>query len=332
MGNIGQRGKIMLSNDQKLEMYEGMLRIRFFEERVVDLFADGEIPGFIHLSVGQEAVSIGIAAPLSKNDYLVTNHRPHGDVLAKGGDVKKVMAELYGKATGTNKGKGGSLHVADFRNGILGANGIVGGGLPLATGLALGQKMAGKKNVTLCIFGDGASNQGTFHESLNLASVWRLPVIFVLVNNQYAGMTPTAKATSVVPISQRSVAYSMPGTTVDGNNVLAVYDAVHEAAERAKEGKGPSLVECNTYRWMGHAQGEEIYGVEYRSEKEVQEWKKRCPIAAFEKVLTNEGLLSQDRIAEIRARVKQEIEGAVTFARESPLPAPEEAFSDLFQE
>jgi TPP-dependent pyruvate/acetoin dehydrogenase alpha subunit len=337
MGNIGQRGKVMLSNDQKLEMYEGMLRIRSFEERVVDLFADGEIRGDIHLSIGQEAVSIGIAAPLSKNDYLVTNHRPHGDVLAKGADVKKVMAELYGKATGTNKGKGGSMHVADFPNGILGANGIVGGGLPLATGLALGQKMAGKKNVTLCIFGDGASNQGTFHESLNLASIWRLPVIFVLVNNQYAGMTPTARCTSVVPISQRSVAYSMPGTTVDGNNVLAVYDAVHKAAERAKEGKGPSLVECNTYRWMGHAQGEEKYGIdpilEYsRTEEELQEWKKRCPIAAFEKILTNEGLLSQDRIAEIKARVKQGIEGAVTFARKSPLPAPEEAFSDLFQE
>ncbi|MBW2144130.1 MAG: thiamine pyrophosphate-dependent dehydrogenase E1 component subunit alpha [Deltaproteobacteria bacterium] len=321
----------MATDQQKLAMYEGMLRIRFFEERVAELFEKGEIPGFIHLSIGQEAVSVVMTAPLTKDDYLVTSHRPHGDVLAKGSSTKKVMAELYGKATGTNKGKGGTLHVADFSNGILGANGIVGGGLPLSTGLALSQKMTGKQAVTLCSFGDGASNQGTFHESLNLAAVWNLPVIFLLINNQYAGMTPTAKVTSVIPISKRAVSYSMPGKTVDGNNVLAVCDAVHEAVERAKEGKGPSLIECNTYRWMGHAQGEEIYEVEYRSDEEVEAWKKRCPIAAFEKVLLAEGLLSREKITAIREEVKQEIEDAVAFARESPLPAPEEALSDLFQ-
>ncbi len=321
----------MITSVQKLKMYRSMLTIRYFEECVAELFAEGEIPGFVHLSIGQEAVSVGMTAPLTNSDYLVTSHRPHGDVLAKGGDAKKVMAELYGKATGTNRGKGGSLHVADFSNGILGANGIVGGGLPLATGLALGQKMAGIESVTLCSFGDGASNQGTFHESLNLASIWKLPVIFLLINNQYAGMTPTAKVTSAIPISQRAVSYSMPGTTIDGNNVLAVYDAVQEAVERAKERKGPSLVECITYRWMGHAQGEEIYEVEYRSEEEIEKWKKRCPIAAFEKILIAEKLLSLERIAEIRDEVKQKIEDAVTFARESSLPSPEEALSDLFQ-
>jgi len=322
-------GESMVTNDQKLAMYKDMLKIRRFEERVAELFEDGEIPGFVHLSVGQEAVSVGMTAPLTKNDYLVTNHRPHGDVLAKGGDVKKVMAELYGKATGTNKGKGGSLHVADFANGILGANGIVGGGLPLSTGLALSQKMSGEKAVTLCSFGDGASNQGTFHESLNLAAVWKLPVIFLLINNQYAGMTPTAKTTSVIPIAKRAGSYSMPGITIDGNNVLAVNDTVYEAIERAREGKGPSLIECDTYRWMGHAQGEEIYEVEYRSDEEIEAWKKRCPIVAFEKILVAGGLLAGDQMNAIRGEVKQEIEDAVEFARESPLPDPEEAFTDL---
>ncbi len=322
----------MTTNDQKLAMYKSMLKIRCFEERVAELFEDGEIPGFVHLSVGQEAVSVGMTAPLTKKDYLVTNHRAHGDVLAKGGNSKKIMAEIYGKATGTNKGKGGSLHLADFDNGILGANGIVGGGLPLSTGLALSQKMLGKKAVTLCSFGDGASNHGTFHESLNLAAIWKLPVIFLLINNQYAGMTPTPKVTSVIPISKRAGSYSMPGITVDGNNVLAVNDAVYEAVERAKQGKGPSLIECNTYRWMGHALGEEIYGVVYRSDEEVEAWKKRCPIVAFENVLVAESLLARDQITAIRKEVKGEIEDAVKFARESPLPAPEEAFTDLFQE
>ena len=308
-------------------MYERMLKIRHFEDRVKDLFAAGEMPGFVHLYLGQEAVAVGACASLNQDDYITSTHRGHGHIIAKGGDVKLMMAELYGKATGYNKGKGGSMHIADPRLGILGANGIVGAGLPIATGAGLSAKLRKTGQVAVCFFGDGASNQGTFHEAINIAAAFDLPVVYVCENNLYAVGTRQSQVRRVEDIADRGVGYAMPGLAVDGNDVTAVYEACKEAIERARGGMGPTLVECKTYRWRTHFEGEPDT---YRPPEEVEAWMKREPIAPYRKLLIEQGILTEAEADKIEADVLRELEEAVEFARQSPLPAPESALEDLW--
>ena len=241
-----------IPKDKLLWVYERMQLIRVFETRVSTEFGKGKIPGFVHLYAGEEAIAVGICAHLTDADYMTSTHRGHGHCIAKGVDVRGMMAELFGKATGICKGKGGSMHIADMDKGMLGANGIVGGGPPLACGSGLTAKTNGTDQVTICFFGDGASEQGTLHESLNLAAIWKLPVIFVAENNGYAEATPSHYHCSVENIADRAAAYNMPGVTIDGNDLVAVYESAHEAVARARAGQGPSLLECKTYRHFGH--------------------------------------------------------------------------------
>lgn len=315
--------------DEKMmvEVYRKMLRIRRFEEKVSELFSAGRIPGFVHLYIGEEAVAVGACAALRKDDYITSTHRGHGHCIAKGGSLKYMMAELFGKETGYCKGKGGSMHIADIELGILGANGIVAAGIPIAVGAALSAKMRNTDQIALAFFGDGASNRSTFHEAVNLAAVWDLPVIFLCENNLYAQTTPARAETSVENIADRATAYSIPGKIVDGNDVRAVYKTVAEAARRARKGEGPTLVECKTYRWRGHWEGDPQ---KYRSQDEVEEWIEKCPIKCFEAHLVKMGVLADQDLREIDDTVRKEVEEAVAYAEESPYPKPEEALEDVY--
>ena len=308
-------------------MFETMLKIRHFEERVKNLFAAGELPGFVHLYLGQEAVAAGACAPLREDDYITSTHRGHGHIIAKGGDMRRMMAELYAKVTGYNKAKGGSLHIADPSLGILGANGIVGAGIPIATGAALSARLRGSDQVTVCFFGDGATGQGTFHEAINLASAFALPIVYMCENNGYAVGTHTRDTRNIDDIADRGAAYGIPGVVVDGNNVVAVYEAAREAVDRARTGDGPSLVECKTYRWRTHFEGEPDT---YRPPEEVDAWIKREPIAPYRRQLTENGILTHAEAEEIEAAVLRELEDAVEFGRRSPDPEPESALEDLW--
>ena len=310
-----------------LLMYERMLKVRHFEDRVKDLFAAGEMPGFVHLYLGQEAVAVGACAPLNDDDFITSTHRGHGHIIAKGGDVKLMMAELYGKATGYNKGKGGSMHIADPRLGILGANGIVGAGLPIATGAGLSAKLRKSGQVTVCFFGDGASNQGTFHEAINIAAAFDLPVVYVCENNLYVVGTRQSDVRKVEDIADRGVGYAIPGLAIDGNDVIAVYEACKEAVQRARAGMGPTLIECKTYRWRTHFEGEPDT---YRPPEEVEAWMQREPIAPYRTKLIEQGVLTEAQASKIEADVLEELEGAVEFARQSPYPKPESALEDLW--
>jgi pyruvate dehydrogenase E1 component alpha subunit len=267
-----------IPKEKLIDMYRKMLLIRYHETAAAEAFAAGTIPGFVHLYVGEEAVAVGACANLRDDDYITSTHRGHGHCIAKGCNVKYMMAELIGKETGYCKGKGGSMHIADVGIGMLGANGMVGAGIPLACGAGLSAQIRGTDQVCISFFGDGASNQGTFHESLNLASIWRLPVVFVAENNLYAQTTPQKHAMNIRSIAERGAAYGMPSAEVDGNDLIAVYEAVHEAVKRARKGLGPTLLECVTYRWRGHFEGDVLH---YRTEKEVEEWKKKDPISKF---------------------------------------------------
>jgi pyruvate dehydrogenase E1 component alpha subunit len=305
-----------------------MVTIRFFEQTVEKYFLAGEIPGFVHLYIGEEAIATGVCANLTTDDYIASTHRGHGHSIAKGADVSRMMAEIFGRKTGYCKGKGGSMHIADFSVGMLGANGVVGGSLPLATGAALAAKMLGQKRVAVAFFGDGASNRGTFHESANLASVWKLPVIFLCENNQYASTTPYRSSTSVEDIADRARGYGMPGVIVDGNDVFAVYEAAKAAVERARDGGGPSLVEAKTYRIKGHFVGDPEL---YRSKEEVQEiFAKTDPISRFERQVSSEGSLSREKLDAIKLEVQELIDKALAFAKESPEPDPSELFGDVY--
>uniref|UniRef100_A0A832EJ73 Thiamine pyrophosphate-dependent dehydrogenase E1 component subunit alpha n=1 Tax=Desulfacinum infernum TaxID=35837 RepID=A0A832EJ73_9BACT len=316
-----------LTDEKLLEMYRTMVKIREFETKVQEFFAAGKIPGFVHLYIGEEAVATGTCAALEPTDYITSTHRGHGHLIAKGGDLKRMMAELFGKRTGYCKGKGGSMHIADVELGILGANGIVGGGGPIANGAALAAQYRGTDQVAVCFFGDGAANQGTTQEAMNLASAWKLPVIFVNENNGYGISCPTCKSMAVADIADRAAAYDMPGVVVDGNDVMAVYEAVWEAVRRARRGDGPSLIECKTYRWRGHFEGDVCT---YRDESEVQTWMAKDPIKRFKEKLTDQGVLTADKDHGILAAVAQELEEAVDFAEKSPLPAPEEVLEDVY--
>jgi pyruvate dehydrogenase E1 component alpha subunit len=308
-------------------MYTNMTKIRMFEERVAEIFAEGKIPGFVHLYIGEEAVATGVCASLRDTDYITSTHRGHGHLISKGGDLKLMMAELFGKKTGYCKGKGGSMHIADVELGILGANGIVGGGPPLATGAALAAHYQGKDDVAVCFFGDGASNQGTTHEAMNLASCWKLPVIFVNENNLYGISSCTINSMCVADIADRASAYDMPGVVVDGNDVMAVYEASSEAIRRGRQGEGPSLIECKTYRHRGHFEGDP--GV-YRKEDEVIEWKAKDPIPRFEKKLVEINVLTQEKIEEVKNTIEKQLAEAVGFAEESPFPDPSELTEDVY--
>jgi pyruvate dehydrogenase E1 component alpha subunit len=316
-----------IEKEKLIDMYRVMVRIRTFEERVVKEFAAGNIPGAAHLYAGEEAVAAGACANLRADDYIISTHRGHGHLIAKGGKTERMMAELYGKKTGYNKGKGGSMHIADMEIGILGANAIVGAGIPIAGGAALSAKMRGTDQVIICFMGDGATNTGRFHEGVNLAAIWNLPVVYVIENNSYAESTPISAVCKLTNLSDRASAYGIPGKTVDGNDVLAVYEAVGEAVARARKGQGPTLVECKTYRYRGHFEGDPQT---YKTKGEVEEWLKKDPIPRFRKHLTGMGVLSEEAADKISQEMKAEIEKAVKFAQESPYPAPEEALEDVY--
>lgn len=317
------------SQKQMIEMYKTMVTIRLFEGRLPELYATG-FTGLTHLYIGQEAVAAGVCANLRKEDYITSTHRGHGHVIAKGGELKYMMAELFGKKTGYCKGKGGSMHIANINIGILGANGIVGGGIPIAVGAALSCKMRKTDQVTACFFGDDASNTGAFHEGLNLASIHHLPVVFICENNLYGISVPQKQHQAIKDISIRAKAYDMPGITVDGNDVLAVYEASGKAVERARAGEGPTLIECKTYRWRGHHEGDPNRGSRYRPAKEVEEWMKKCPIRRFEEGLIKKKILTKEKVKTIREEIEREIDQAIAFARESPYPTPQDLYEDVY--
>lgn len=310
-----------------IHMYHKMLEIRYFEEAAIQLFQSGRLPGFLHSYLGEEAVAVGVCSALRKDDYIISTHRGHGHIIAKGARLDKMMAELFAKKTGYCRGKGGSMHIADFSIGVVGATGIVGSGIPVATGVALAAKMRKTEQVVACFFGDGATNTGAFHEGLNLASVWDLPIIFVCENNQYAESTPQKEHQKIKGVYIRATSYGIPGVNVDGNDVVAVFKAIQEAIGRAREGKGPTLVECRTYRWMGHYIGDPA---SYRPKGEVEEWKERCPVNRLRKKLLKEKILPQAKVENIEEDVKKEIEKAIDFAENSPDPTLEEALEDIF--
>ena len=304
-----------------------MQRIRRFEERAEELYLGGELPGFIHLSIGQEACATGACAALRQDDYITSTHRGHGHCLAKGAPMDRMMAELYAKVTGSCKGKGGSMHIADFSVGMLGANGVVGGGANLAVGATIAARLRGTDQIAVCFFGDGASNRGPVHEAMNLAAVWNLPVIFFCENNQYASTTSVKTVMKIEDIADRAAGYGMPGIVVDGNDVLAVYSVVREYVERARTGGGPVLIEAKTYRMRGHFVGDPQV---YREVAEVQAQRANDPIARAERRLLAEQVLDQETLARLKAEVEEELAAAVQFGRESPLPEPETALDDLY--
>ena len=315
------------SSEQLKWIYEKLTLIREFEERIYRDYLNNKLPGFVHLYAGEEAVAVGVCALLRKSDYITSTHRGHGHCIAKGVDPKHMMAELYGKATGTCKGKGGSMHIADIDCGMLGANGIVVAGLPLACGAALSAKVRKTDQVAAAFFGDGSSNSGAFHESLNFAAVLKLPVIFVLENNGYADATPIRYAAAIENLSERARGYGIPGVTVDGMDVFSVMEATEEAVARARNGNGPSLVECKTYRYYGHFVGDA--GL-YRSKEEVEEKKKEDCILRYEKRVLAEKWLSQQELREIHRQSLESIEEAVRFAEDGPDPELKECLEDVY--
>ncbi|MCL4425728.1 MAG: thiamine pyrophosphate-dependent dehydrogenase E1 component subunit alpha [Firmicutes bacterium] len=310
----------------KAQMYLRMLEIRGFETKALELFKQDRIRGSMHLYMGEEAVAVGACIDLRRSDYITSTHRGHGHCVAKGGDLKRMMAELLGRETGFCRGKGGSMHIADMESGILGANGIVGGGIPLAVGAALGLKRQGRDDLVVCFFGDGAINQGSFHEAANLASVWKLPVIFLCENNLYGLSTSVRDATANPNLADRALGYGMPGVTVDGNDVLAVHEAVGEAVRRARAGGGPTLIVAQTYRWEGHFTGDPNL---YRTKDEIEEWKKKCPIAAFRGRLLADGF-TEAELKEIEDEVTRALDEAVNFGLGSPEPGFEVALEDVY--
>jgi pyruvate dehydrogenase E1 component alpha subunit len=304
-----------------------MVQIRVFEETAGKNFADGKMAGFVHLYAGEEAVAVGVCAHLTDRDYITSTHRGHGHCIAKGVDIDGMVAELVGKATGLCKGKGGSMHIADVHKGMLGANGIVGGGFPLACGAALTAKTLGTGGVAVCFFGDGASNQGTFHEGLNLASIWKLPVIFVCENNGYAETTPVSYHCSASDIANRAAAYEIPGVVVDGLDLFAMYEAAGEAVARARRGEGPSLIEAKTYRYYGHFEGDTIL---YRTKEELESYRSRDPILTVRRYMREHDMVTDEDLDAIDARVKARMDLAWERAEAAPWPAPEEALEDVY--
>jgi len=319
-----------ISKDKFLELYTTMVKCRFFEDRIVDLYARGQVPGLAHLYIGEEGVAAGICGALREDDYITSTHRGHGHVISKGADLKRMMAELFGKKSGYCKGKGGSMHIADMKLGILGANGIAGGGLPIAVGAGWSAKWRGTDQVAASFFGDAASNNGTFHESLNLASLHNLPVIFVCENNEFGISVCQAKHQPIKDIYIRATSYDMPGVLVDGNDVVEVFEAASKAVRRARAGEGPTLIECKTYRWRGHHEGDPNLGSRYRDKKDIEVWKQKCPIDRLAKRLVQNKVATKKKLAAIDKEIVEQIDQAVAFAKEAEFPVVEEMYEDVY--
>jgi pyruvate dehydrogenase E1 component alpha subunit len=315
--------------DLCIEMYRQMVLIRHFEELALKLRLEDRIHGVVHPYSGQEAIAVGVCANLRVTDRIVSNHRGHGHCIAKGADINRMMAELFGRRTGYCKGKGGSMHIADFDAGMLGANGIVGAGLPIAAGAGVAAQLEGSDAVAVSFFGDGATGEGPFHESLNIASLLKLPVIWVCENNQYAADTPVGSGLAARNVADLAAGYDMPGFVVDGNDVLAVYAATQEAVRRARAGQGPTMLECQTWRHHQHALRNTI-APDRRPPELIAHWSERDPITSFERYLREHGHLTAEQMADIGLSIDQDLVDAVAFADASPYPAPEEALEDVF--
>ena len=320
-----------LTNKMLQAMHLKMVRIRRFEEEAGRLMEDGKIPGALHLYVGQEAVASGVMQHLADDDYITSTHRGHGHLIAKGGDFSKMFAELFGKATGYCKGKGGSMHISNMALGMLGANGIVGGGPPIAMGAAFSNRFRRTKQISVAFFGDGASNEGSFHEAANMAALYKLPCLFVCENNGYGEYTSQANHQAIVDVADRAAGYGMPGVVVDGMDVVAVYEAAGEAIDRARKGEGPTLLECKTYRFYDHV-GVRGMGLTYRTDEELEEWKAKDAIQSFEKVLLKQKVMTQKKIDQVYGEVNADIEQAISFAETSPYPAPEDLLKDVYNQ
>lgn len=316
-----------LNADRLIEMYRQMVLIRKFENRAAGFYREGKIGGFLHLYIGEEAVGVGAIAALEPQDYIVTHYRDHGHAIARGLDASKLMAELLGRSTGVSKGKGGSMHLADVEKGFWGGYGIVGGHIALATGLALSSQYLEDNRVTMCIYGDGSTNIGYFHEALNLASLWKLPVLHLCENNLYGMGTAVERASAITSMAEKACAYNIPAVRVDGMDVLKVYEATKRAVEHVRAGKGPFFIEAMCYRFPGHSMGDPE---RYRTKEEVERYRQRDPILAFGKQLEAEGILDESRLEEIDHEVDREVEAIATFADESPAPAPETLYEYVY--
>ncbi|MFF0989422.1 thiamine pyrophosphate-dependent dehydrogenase E1 component subunit alpha [Kocuria nitroreducens] len=314
--------KLAADKDKSIEILTTMWRIRRFEEAVDDLFGRGLMHGTMHLSIGQEAVPAGACLALTREDYITSTHRGHGHCIAKGASIERMMAELLAKETGYCKGRGGSMHIADPETGNLGANGIVAGGIPIATGAGLAAQMKGTDQVAVCFHGDGAMGEGAWHEGVVLAVMWQLPVVFICENNKYGMSMSSEQAFRLEKLSDRALGYGLPGVTVDGNDVQAVHDAVQTAVDRARSGGGPTFIEALTYRWKGHSKSDKNL---YRTREEIQEWQGRDPILAFEKQVVEHGTLDEGQLEEVRTAVRDELRAAVRAAN----AAPESSVDDL---
>lgn len=316
-----------MQKDTMISLYKVMLKIRFFEEKMIELFRKGELPGWLHTYIGQEAVAAGVCLNLTEKDYITSTHRGHGHFIAKGGQLRKIASELFAKQTGCCKGRGGSMHIADTSIGMLSANGIVGGGIPIATGAAFGCDFLKEDRIVVTFFGDGASDEGVFHESLNLASIWNLPIIYLCENNLYAMSNPMKNHMKIENIADRAKAYGIPGIIIDGMDAVKVYEEMNKIVSDVRKDRGPVLVEAKTYRFCGHADGD----VEaYRTPEEVCQWSEKDPILSIESKLIKEGFLKESQFAAAKEEIKTEIEDAVEFARKSPEPKKEESMDYIF--
>lgn len=320
---------VAIDPDDQIEMLRTMQRIRGFESRIQTLFADGEMPGFVHLYIGEEAIASGVCHALEDDDYITSTHRGHGHCIAKGHEFDRMMAELYGKETGYCGGKGGSMHIASPELGNLGANGIVGAGIPIGVGAALSSHLRDAGEVAVSFFGDGATAQGAFHEAMNLAGLWDLPFVAVVENNQYGEMSSLEEQQSIHDLRERAVSYGVPGIDVDGMDVEDVYAATTAAVEAARDGDGPTLLVCETYRFEGHHEGDTEF---YRGEEEIDEWRERDPLLTYPDKLIDDGVLTTDEWEAMREEIQVELDEAVEFARDSPLPDPGQAYANLYAE
>ncbi len=318
-----------ITNETLLDLHRRMVRIRIFEETAGKLMEDGKIPGALHLYVGQEAVACGVMVHLNNEDWITSTHRGHGHLIAKGGEFDRMFAELYGRATGYCKGKGGSMHICAMELGMLGANGIVGGGPPIAVGAAFSNRFRKTDRVACTFFGDGASNEGAFHEAANMAGLYKLPVVFVCENNGYGEYTAQANHQAIVDVADRAAGYGMPGVVVDGMDAVAVYEAAGQAIDRARRGEGPTLLECKTYRFYDHV-GVRGMGLTYRTDDEVAYWKGRDPIVMLEQRLADQGILSKAEAKAVHEEVTNAVQAGVKFADESPMPTPDALLEDVY--
>lgn len=315
---------------QLSNFYETMYRMRRFEEEVFEFYKQGLMPGLAHLYLGEEAIATGVCAALKEDDYIGSTHRGHGHLVARGADIDRMMAEILGKKDGYSKGKGGSMHIMALDKGILGANGIVGAEIPIATGAAYSSKFFKTNQVAISFFGDAASNQGTFHESINMAAAWKLPIVYIIENNLYGISVDIRDVINTVDIADRAKAYGIPGIVVDGMDVIAVYEESLKAIERARKGEGPSIIECKTYRWQGHHVGDPATYRERRDPDEKNKWVAKCPVKCFKEDAIDQKVMTKKEFDTIETKIEDEIQAAVKFAKENPYPDVSEAFTDIF--